>query len=135
MHNPQDPALSDHILTDRIEAEQKARVKATGSIWAMATAMLGICIPLVAITESGVILPLAVILGASISTTTVWNKFGKHRDRHLQATQQTQRLEQRLQTLEAILTSDERFEPQLTPATRTNQPQPFNPLQSKPPQP
>ncbi len=126
--NPQAPE-------ERATAEQNAKIKATSSIWALATGMLGICIPLVAITESGVILPLAVILGASISTASVWNKFGKHRDRHHQAAQQTQALEERVRNLEAILTSDDRFQPQLTPATRTNQPQPFNPLQSKPPQP
>ena len=110
--------MNPQVPEDRTTAEQNAKIKATSSIWALATGMLGICIPLVAITESGIILPLAVILGASISTLGIWNKFGKGKDRALQAaTQQTQALEERVRTLEAIVTSEER----LLNATPVNQ--------------
>jgi hypothetical protein len=44
----------------------------TAIIWAFATGMLAICIPLVSITKTGLILPLAVILVAGIGTTVVW---------------------------------------------------------------
>ena len=48
------------------------KIGTTAIIWGFATGMLAICIPLVSITESGTILPLAVILGATASTVVVW---------------------------------------------------------------
>ncbi|MDJ0715942.1 MAG: hypothetical protein QNJ54_17220 [Prochloraceae cyanobacterium] len=53
--------------------EQKTsyQVRTTAIIWGFATVMLGICIPLTKITKSGVILPLAVIIGASGATVAV----------------------------------------------------------------
>ena len=44
----------------------------TAIIWGFATGMLAICIPLVSMTESGIFLPLAVILVAGIGTIVVW---------------------------------------------------------------
>jgi hypothetical protein len=38
------------------------KIGATAIIWGLATGMLAICIPLVSMTKSGVILPMAVIL-------------------------------------------------------------------------
>ncbi len=38
--------------------ESNSKVRATAAIWGCATSMLGLCIPLVAISKSGVILPL-----------------------------------------------------------------------------
>lgn len=49
-----------------------AKIGTTAIIWGFATGMLAICIPLVSITKSGIILPLAVILGATASTIVVW---------------------------------------------------------------
>ena len=46
-------------------AESNPKVRATTAIWGCAVGMLGICIPLVAITNSGIILPLLVIIGAA----------------------------------------------------------------------
>jgi hypothetical protein len=48
------------------------KIGATAIIWGLATGMLAICIPLVSMTKSGVILPMAVILGATASTLAVW---------------------------------------------------------------
>jgi ABC-type enterobactin transport system permease subunit len=48
------------------------KIGSTAIIWGFSTGMLAICIPLVSMTESGVILPLAVIVGATISTVFVW---------------------------------------------------------------
>lgn len=45
---------------------------AIGLVWGFATAMLAICIPLVTATQSGVVLPLSVILGATVGTVVVW---------------------------------------------------------------
>jgi hypothetical protein len=54
------------------ESSQSARVKVTSSIWGCAVGMMGICIPLTAITESGPILPIVVIAGATLGTAAVW---------------------------------------------------------------
>lgn len=48
------------------------KIATTAIIWGFATGMLAICIPLVSITQSGIILPLAVILGTTASTVVVW---------------------------------------------------------------
>ncbi len=48
------------------------KIGTTAIIWGFSTGMLAICIPLVSITKSGIILPLAVILGATGSTIAVW---------------------------------------------------------------
>ncbi len=48
------------------------KIAATTIVWAFSTGMLGICIPLVSRTESGIALPLAVILGATTSTVVIW---------------------------------------------------------------
>ena len=53
------------------------KLAATAIIWGFATGMLGICIPLVSMTDSGVILPLAVIIGASFTTAVVWLSFSR----------------------------------------------------------
>ena len=49
-----------------------AKVGATAIIWSLATGIMAICIPLVKISETGVILPLGVIIGLSISTIAIW---------------------------------------------------------------
>ena len=49
-----------------------AKVATTIVIWVFATGMLGICIPLVSMTNSGVALPVAVIVGVSSSTIAIW---------------------------------------------------------------
>ncbi|MEQ8383070.1 MAG: hypothetical protein RH949_11970 [Coleofasciculus sp. A1-SPW-01] len=53
------------------------KLAATAIIWGFATGMLGICIPLVSMTDSGFILPLAVIIGASFTTAVVWLSFSR----------------------------------------------------------
>ncbi|MBE9116035.1 hypothetical protein IQ249_09025 [Lusitaniella coriacea LEGE 07157] len=51
---------------------QVSKVVATAFVWGFATGMLGICIPLVSVTQSGVVLPAIAILGASVSTIAIW---------------------------------------------------------------
>lgn len=48
------------------------KIAAIAIIWSLATGMLAICIPLVSITQSGMILPLAVIFGVNWSTRIIW---------------------------------------------------------------
>lgn len=55
-----------------IERGNGAKVGATAIIWSLATGIMAICIPLVKMSEGGVILPLAVIIGVSISTVAIW---------------------------------------------------------------
>lgn len=81
------------------------RTAATSRIWLCATGMLAICIPLVAITHSGAIIPLAVIGGAAIGTVGVWGGFS---NRSINAsTQSMQKMEQRIANLETICSSQE----------------------------
>ena len=54
-----------------------SKIGATAIIWGFATGMLAICIPLVSMTESGIILPMAVILGATASSVVVWLSSGQ----------------------------------------------------------
>ena len=53
-------------------ANNGSKVGATAIIWSLATGIMAICIPLVRMSQSGVILPLAVIIGVSISTVAIW---------------------------------------------------------------
>ncbi|MGK7945554.1 MAG: hypothetical protein AB4058_13890 [Microcystaceae cyanobacterium] len=48
------------------------KIGTTAIIWGFSTGMFAICIPLVPLTHSGIILPLAIIVGATVSTVVVW---------------------------------------------------------------
>lgn len=48
------------------------KIAAIAIIWSLATGMLAICIPLVSITKSGMLLPLAIIFGVNWSTGIIW---------------------------------------------------------------
>jgi hypothetical protein len=81
------------------------RVAATSRIWGIAAGMLAICIPLSDETDSGAILPLAVIAGAAVGTVAVWKS-----DQKSQTTlppYQVQQIEQRLANLETIISADD----------------------------
>lgn len=82
------------------------RAAATSRIWLCATAMLAICIPLVAVIHSGgVIIPLVVIAGAAISTVGVWGGFN---NRAINSSSKSiQEMEQRIANLETICSSQE----------------------------
>ena len=64
---------------------------------------MAICIPLVAISRSGIILPLAVILGASTSTVTVWRDGNQ---KVVELSNNLQQIEQRIRNLETICSSE-----------------------------
>lgn len=86
---------------------QVSKVFATAIIWAFATGMLGICVPLAGLTNSGVLLPLIAMLGASGSTMMVWRP-PQHRPRQLpEQMTSLQTLEQRVKNLETICSSPE----------------------------
>jgi hypothetical protein len=85
--------------------EENPKVRATASIWGCSVGMLGICIPLVAITKSGILLPLLVILGAGGGTAAVWFAPDKRQQEELRLNQTVKALEERVINLEAIYTS------------------------------
>ena len=94
--------------------EQKTayKVRTSAIIWGFSTAMLGICVPLTAIANSGVILPLAVIFIAGGSTVSVWRN-ARRSDFH-KITESQDRLatiESRIIDLETICSSPE-FDPE-----------------------
>ena len=85
------------------KASRDPRVQATSAIWGIAVGMLGVCIPLVGITDSGVILPLLVILGASASTVSVWRTRSQlQAPREQQLVKTVAQLEERVRNLETI---------------------------------
>lgn len=51
---------------------QGAKIGSTAIIWSLATGMLAISIPIVKMTNSGIILPVAVVIGVSLSTVAIW---------------------------------------------------------------
>ncbi len=83
------------------------RVSATSRIWGIATAMLALCIPLAAVTNSGAILPLAVILGSAIGTVAVWRSSNNQLRNSSLSTNSVKELEQRVANLEIICSSQE----------------------------
>ncbi len=85
--------------------EQDVRVTATSKIWGITVGILAVCIPLSATTRSGPLLPLAAIAGATVGTVAVWRSDDqKSRTNYLQP-QQLQKLEQRIENLETIVSS------------------------------
>lgn len=67
--------------------------------------MLGVCIPIVAITESGILLPFLVVLGAAGGTASVWLTSDQHRQDDVQLAQTVKSREERLINLETIYVS------------------------------
>jgi hypothetical protein len=89
------------------QSERNIRVAATSKIWTFATGMLAICIPLVAITRSGPILPLAVITGAAAGTYVVWRDSENQSRNNPLLTSNMKELEQRIANLEMIVSHQE----------------------------
>jgi len=84
---------------------QDIRYKMTSTVWGYATGMLGISIPLAAITESGLI-PFAVVAGTAVATVAIWGGFGNKTLGELPS-DQIRQLEERLANLETIVSYEE----------------------------
>lgn len=93
-------------MAKQLETEKDIRLKVTTRIWGCAVGMLGICIPLTAITNSGSIIPLGVVAGAAVGTAVVWRSSDKKSQTELEPSQ-LQKIEQRLANLETIVGSDD----------------------------
>ena len=79
------------------------KVEATFIIWGCTTGIMAICIPLVSASGTGAILPLAVIIGASASTISVWIS---DREKDSKPSNNLQQIEQRIRNLETICTQE-----------------------------
>ncbi|MGB3511085.1 MAG: hypothetical protein WBA93_17995 [Microcoleaceae cyanobacterium] len=80
--------------------EKDPKVKVISAIWVCATGILGICVPLTAITDSGAALPLAIILGASGSSVVVLSVSGNNENQK-KLINNVQDLEEKIVNLEA----------------------------------
>ena len=87
--------------------DKDMRLKATSKIWSLAVAMLAICIPLSAATKSGPLLPLAVVVGTTVGTASVWGGSIEQLTGENQKSEQIKQLEARIADLETIITSEE----------------------------
>ncbi len=83
---------------------QDYRVEIISKIWGYSTGMMFMCIPLTAITESGPILPIFVIVGAASATAAIWG-YGTRQNTISES--ELKRLENRLTNLETIITYEE----------------------------
>ena len=83
------------------------RLAATSKIWSLAVAMLAICIPLSAATKSGPILPLAVVVGTTLGTASIWKTSTEESTSERLRAEKIKQLEGRIADLETIITSEE----------------------------
>lgn len=83
------------------------RLKATSKIWSLAIALFAICIPLSAATRSGPILPLAVVVGTTLGTRSIWKGSSEEATSSRQTAEKIKQLEGRIADLETIVTSEE----------------------------
>ena len=86
---------------------QDIRLKATTKIWSLAIAMFAICIPLSAATRSGPMLPLAVVVGTTLGTASIWKGSSEEATSSRQTAEKIKQLEGRIADLETIVTSEE----------------------------
>lgn len=86
---------------------RKIKLATTLGVWVIATGMLAFCIPFVTVTESGVILPLAVILGAAVATVAIWRRYDRHTINSVALANNVKDLEQRVANLEVICSNEE----------------------------
>lgn len=78
---------------------------ATSIIWGCSVGMLGVCVPLVSLTNSGILLPLLVLFCAGGGTAIIWLAVDKTQREEIQLTRSVHVLEERVANLEAIYTS------------------------------
>jgi hypothetical protein len=86
-------------------ANPELRMAATSKIWGYAMGMLGISIPLAAITESAAI-PIVVVLMAGCSTIAIWINPANSSSTTLDQ-EKVKQLEERLANLETIVSYEE----------------------------
>lgn len=90
--------MNEQLQEGSEKLPKTGRVAATSVIWGVSAGMLAISIPLVIVTKTGAIIPLATIIGAAVATFAVWNP-----DKNSQVKQ----LEERIAFLETIVTTED----------------------------
>jgi hypothetical protein len=95
---------NDPLDTD---LQRDIRIAATSKIWGFATGMLAICIPLTAVAKGNPILPLAVITGAAVGTTAIWQSSNKKSHNGSLSQNNLEALEERIANLETIIGTEE----------------------------
>ena len=85
---------------------QDIRLAATQKIWSLAIGMFAICIPLSNATNSGAILPITVVVGATLGTASVWRASTKESMNNSPVSGKIKQLEERVANLETIITSE-----------------------------
>lgn len=88
--------MSEQFPQGSEKLQKTGRVAATSVIWGVSAGMLAISIPLVIVTKTGAIIPLAAIVGAAVATFAVWS--GENQN------SQVKQLEERISFLETIVT-------------------------------
>jgi hypothetical protein len=88
-------------------SEQDSRVSITTRIWAMATAMLAICIPFVGMNDDLVVLPVFVLLGTGLSTFMIWRSPRNRYDETMMLAQSIRELQQQLAHLQITSTDED----------------------------
>ena len=91
----------------RKSAQYNPKNRATAVIWGATVGLFALCIPLTAVVQSGPLLPIFVILGASVGTAAVWLA---PTQLHREEAPTIKSLEDRIMNLEAICTSLPEFE-------------------------
>ena len=91
--------MDKQLPENSAKPQKTGKVAATSIIWGVSAGMLAICIPLVMLTKSGAILPLATIVGAAVATFAVWRGGNQNFE--------VKQLEERIACLETIVSTDE----------------------------
>ena len=91
--------MNEELPEGSEKLQKTGRVAATSVIWGVSAGMLAISIPLVIVTKTGAIIPLATIIGAAVATFAVWKGENKN--------SQVKQLEERIAFLETIVTTED----------------------------
>ena len=79
--------------------ERDIRLNATIWIWSLSAPLFFICIPIIALTETGIIVPFFVLGSTVISTISVWLLYGRSVNL---INSEVKQLQNRIENLEAI---------------------------------
>ena len=90
------------------------RLEATKSIWSSTIWLMGISVPLTAITKdfsqnAALLIPFSVMAGSVVGTVAVWNPFARRTPVNTQSDKQVQQHEERIASLEMILNYEEKL--------------------------
>lgn len=79
------------------------RYRTTIWIWSLSIPLLCACVPIIAISDIGIILPLCVLSTVVLATASVWYFAGKP----IKSSEEIEQLKERIQNLEYIATHDQ----------------------------